>query len=924
MGEWRALALDSVRYGVVANELREIGFDWSTCAHIPATSSLAKAVRQTKVGALPIATVIDMIVMAGNDPRLGVPISSFPSFDDIEDDNYLLYQRRIRSWQNKVAGKRIWMSIEYQQHLKDFLEKRGFPRGLQRVFIESRREFIKTMQTLIAAGLRPETLKPTEKIAQIATSAWIELEKSFPSVYASRDDLWMDQDEFSRGETSRSKNLRARIYESLDQAFGKVDGPRTIVYHGYYFFTPPQWAFFQLLRSLPDVNQIFIVHDDGQSSVYETWRRYFDEKWEMPKPEVRAHSRKISYAACALKDSLRGERIDIESLIGRLEIHEYRTPTQFVKHWMSERSAAQQLGQNEPQTFAASASDISRYLERFGGVSQTGEVNLALLPLGAYLLGIHNCIQLDPQGLISIELNGESLVDIVASGYLMINPEKGIGFQNSGVLQRVLPFFSDCKIGHDWIERAEALLRLVIVEVKPLGERSSIDNDVARMSTAALNPLRLAPWVDITVDDADAILKAIQTTVGLAQTIASGERVSLKQHIIFLKANLKRGMANLPVEVRARIEEKIDGMSVAIDAEVSADSLIDIVNLLLGVSADFSVTGEDERDLRVGELRGLDALGLKKLDASLHIANLTDVSFPSRVSSVGWPYRIEDLISASVDLPMVSIEILQTRVETAAMSDLYLLSLGLDGVEDGHLTTLSYISKIGREISNPSPILALLAVPGHRPTAAIVTRAGGLVIKKIDNGHESNQLRERRDHGGFNARQTELDDAANRVPVIAGASAIVCPRRFALQWALGPSASYMSEHHHLMLYGNLINAIQRLRRRVDPARAQRICSDLWRHYTPGQRSSSEAKARVVSDRLSASMPWVFTLGGAKTRNDSISESYKAAMGDERQPALVLSPAGASFLPSAHVSSDDLCNSCPVKPRCAMWFKPDNH
>ena len=59
MGTWQAIALDSVRHEVIAEELNRLGHEWDKCAHIPATGSLAKAIRDTKSAAMPIATLID-------------------------------------------------------------------------------------------------------------------------------------------------------------------------------------------------------------------------------------------------------------------------------------------------------------------------------------------------------------------------------------------------------------------------------------------------------------------------------------------------------------------------------------------------------------------------------------------------------------------------------------------------------------------------------------------------------------------------------------------------------------------------------------------------------------------------------------------------------------------------------------------------
>ena len=919
MGTWQAIAIDSVRHDVIAGELARMGYEWDKCAHIPATGSLAKAIRGTKSASMPIATIIDLVVMDALPGGLSVKIDDFPNFQIFKNDVGGSYMNEVSDWQNKIAGRRIWMTIEYQQHLRDYLKRRGHSRSLQRVITSSLRDYIKTTQTLIASGIRPEFLQPTEQVAKVATDAWIDLELNHPAVRAIRDDLWMDLNEFEAGTSDRAKSLRSRIYQALEQIFGKVDGARTIIYHGYYFFTPPQWAFFQLVRKLPDVNQIFIVHDDGKSPIYETWRWYFVSTWGMPLPEPRPLTNARSVGLSALHNALKGEKVDTASLIGKLEVIECRTPTQFVRRWASDNSSEKAAGRKKPRTYAASASDISRYLDRFAGVSQVGKVNLSLLPLGAYLFGLHDCIKLDANGNVRIELSIETITDIASSGYLPIKPQPNLDNLNISALNRALPFFNDCRLGVEWIERAKTLHRLIITDVNALGAKRSTDNDVQRMATAAGNPIRLAPWADLSPEEAKFVLEIIENTVAIASEIAAEEKISLKKHITFIKGLLVRGMRNLPLDVKKEIEGKIAGMNVSVDAEVSAEGLREVVNLLLGQSADFTLSGSDvESEMEASELRGLDALGLTPTDSALHIANLADGTFPSKVTSVGWPYRMSDIEVPGAAIDQSAIEILRTRSKTASLSDLYLLSLGLKGVEGSNKITLSYIAEVGSEVNNPSPIITLLTVPGHRPTKAIKDRAGGLAISKVDLRLDDTRLRTRRNPSPIGASQDALIASADLVDPTAAAAAIACPRRFAIQWATGKSTAYMSDHHHLILYGNLLGSLPGFG--MVATQARRACTDLWRQFTTGQRASSEEKS--VAKPGGARRAWLFTLSGTQARQDPIAAAYRAAIAGQHQSNEVLAPLTSSFLPMADDKEQfDICNECPVKPRCAVWFTP---
>lgn len=105
------------------------------------------------------------------------------------------------------------------------------------------------------------------------------------------------------------------------------------------------------------------------------------------------------------------------------------------------------------------------------------------------------------------------------------------------------------------------------------------------------------------------------------------------------------------------------------------------------------------------ELRNLDSLGLTRSSSDIHLANLADRNFPASVSPVGWPFRLDDL-RHSTDAPKITSEIWTTRTETAALSDLCLFWLSLDGVEHPAQIKLTYISEMDGEHHNPSAVIA--------------------------------------------------------------------------------------------------------------------------------------------------------------------------------------------------------------------------
>ena len=921
MGSWKAIALRTINQETISASLGARGIDWNCCSHIPATTSLARVIRTKGTLAIPIAKIIDVVVLAGLGEGDGVPISSFPEYrlwGSGSEECRKNYSEAENGWSRSIQGKRIWFSMAHQQHLRDFLRGRGYPYRIRQVILRSSWEYSKTNQELIAAGVHPVTLDPADEVAKIARDAWIDLEEKFPSFTAVRDDLWIDINEIEQVSTDKASNLKDRLEAALRHLFGDVEGRRAIVWHGFHYFTPPQYAFFRLLKALPEVDQYFILHDDGRSAVFETWRRFFVERWGIPAPEIDSFHHGYTPPAKAFRDALHGESVDPDNLSGHLQIKQFKTSTEFVREWIVERSEATEQGDFQPRSFAASSEEICRFVDRFGTVITAGTTKLSMLPIGSFLYRIHDCISIGNDDEVAVQLSHDSIIEIATSGFLVTERHGIVGLEVSQLLRKALPYFSGCNSGDDWLSRSQDLKRLIDAEVAPLGSRSENQTDLERIRSAAGNLFRLAPWLDLTSEESDLLADIVHSLVRLVETIASRERHSLRDHLEFIQSRLLRAMDRLELAERQELEQTISGMRASPDLEVSADGLVDFIHLLLGNKADFSVTGEEDSVQRpFSELRQLDALGFSRLETDLHIANLSDVSFPTTGRTVGWPYHLSDLQASGVDIPTVSLEILQTRFETSGLSDLYLLFLGLNGVQEGQIT-LSYIEKMGNEIRNPSSILALLSEISGRYSDALRERTGGIPVTHASSPADELPVMARRNPVSTAIPVPEKRQAFQSIEPVAVASSAYCPRRFAIQWAIGPSAAFQSEHHHLMLYGNLLGALDKTG--VMPEEeAKRVCDELWQQFTPGQLRSSEEKGVV---RNQARAEWIYTLQGSRAGEDPGSIAYKAAINPHASGLNFesLSPDAESFLPAAHDHENDgICANCPVEPRCAAWM-----
>ena len=588
------------------------------------------------------------------------------------------------------------------------------------VLLKNRREFLKTVAGLAAAGMGPADFTPRDALGAGAVTAWREIEKAVPASTTLRETLWLDPVEVSTGRTPRGREVGGRLRDALEAAFGPVlDGDRrTVVHHGFYFYTPPQWQLFQVLSGLQEVDQVFVVHDDGQDPVYKTWRLFFGENdWEMPECTYMGAARVGSTPAQAYQTALTGRPIDPDALSTHLQVLTHRNAAEFARDW----SATRDKGPGSPGSvfYGAASKALARLVRRLDRDQADAKVDLSELPVGSFLLALHRSIHTAPGLPPRLRLTGGRLLDIVSSGYLDV-PNTGDP-SALAALRRCIQFFEGCDDAHQWVTRAEALHNLVLDEVAARGVRSPAHDDLARISNFLGNPLRLVPWADLTVDEAAFVRDVVRAVVTLLDETVAQESATFNEHLGRLRDRIDRGLRDLPAAEADEVRWKFGSLGEIGETVVHVDEVIEIVQMVLGRKPDFAATGddfEDDEDL-VRPLRSLDVLGFVRSERPLHLANLSEVSFPSSVPGLGWPFTEGDLSEAARTNHEISLGILNTRSQHAGQSDLYLLHLALDGSPDPTTDlgsgapplTLSWVKEMDGDLHNASSLITLITAP---------------------------------------------------------------------------------------------------------------------------------------------------------------------------------------------------------------------
>lgn len=938
-GRFESVAMPSVRERDLRALLAARGIEWERACHVTATTSLCGAFVGKRAPALSIANLLDLLVFtrqsAGRPfsldqcPGHGVGVGS----DDARRELSL-------SWRASVGGQRLRRSVLFDDALRDHHTTSTAEHERVGVLLHARRDFQRVLESLVAAGFSPSSAEvaPHSPLGKAALGAWRVIEQRVPEIAWVRDDLWAT-------DAGQRAAVIAHCRTVLDHVFGKRER-WTIVYHGFYFFTPPQWALFQLLREADFVDQLFIVHDDGASTAYESWRRFFTEALEMPVPvrgPALASPEQLTAGGEALQAALSGRRIDPDRAATSLRILKCETATEFVHELGRIRADANQGvdGRGEiadeappmPRIFAARHGEVARLCDRLLPETNTDSgPSLAQLPIGAFLLRLHECIRPgDQPGSWSFILTADAVRDMVESGFLLTSAKPAAEMLARRAIRQALPFFRGCRFAAEWIERARQLERMVIDHVGRFGAREDHHGVMERVRGAVANPLRLVPWGDLSVGQARSVRAALEAIVESLEEIATSDRIDLAQHGQFLRRRLERGLAGRPESERRELQAKLDGFSIrglgsTGDNSVHVVGLVDVVSILLGRGANFEEADEalnqtpDPR--RVLPLRALDALGFERRGGDIHLANLADGAFPSVVPAVGWPFSRSDLVGGGA--LEISRRILAARSEFAALSDLYLLSLAVDGVAEGCRTTLSWIAELAGESLSLSGMVSLLASPDRRRFEVVAERVGGLTIEKAALGDRTEKAFPQPMARDASVTDEDIVRVRDALPREAVASTAACARRFALQWMLGPTPAFQPDFLQAMLCGNTIGVLARMPG-VDLGEARAFAADMWRHLTTGERLSSFGNGVIPPTVNGTHSAWRFTLAGSQSSREKLGIAYRVAAGliEPSWPKAV-APSDSVPLPLApeDKKASDICKHCPVQSRCAMRVDRD--
>lgn len=983
----RFVRCPTVDYRALEDVLRtDVGWDFSEVGHLSVsrdyTMELQRLQKKDVVRALPLGALVDALeysLMRSRELQLSIeelpqPVVFQGKESDREREGLIEnWHKELSTWSAKINTRRIQLLISIRESIHKQLSASGSAnKGLQAVF-DSGGAIASAIRQMTEIGLCPQNFQFKSAEGVMAGNLWTVINQKLPDSRVLLDYLFIDHNDAANRKDSA--HVLHRLKYLIRHAFNFEDGqqPR-LVYHGMYFYTPLQWALFELVARA-GVEQVFIVHDDQKGPQFEIWRRFFSEAQGFQEVENTATaSTAYDPRAQFLSDALSGR---VGTIPRKLKLAPFASITELARH-IRQHDQASEDRLARGRVFAAGTGDFNRKISRLSRVSgEHDDRMLFALPVGRFLMALQEAVRVKRSSGVS-GIDFESLVHLVEGGYLN-RAREALDRSPADVLNQCKTYFGDCRTIEAWRDRLASLEKYYEPTKHGISEIGLVKKDLKRDNSvtdkkylvgAVNGHLRRVPWLDLSPGEWRTLNESLRRIFGEVETLSQDGEVKVDDYIeklIQLVVNSDNGVQLLGESRWREVCEALASLPLVTDIRTEIIRIGEILPVMLGKSIDYGEQNvkDSPRNSLANALRGLEACGLVEREG-LHITNLSDGSFPSRLQVFSWPFRRDEVVIPEErvgDAVRVRIRLVDELERSAGLGDIYLLWLALNGTEADGDITLSWLSKSPTENLNPSSLLTLmLEVPKVRES--VRQFAGGFEIEEDQYSTDVSKQEPVLTVVSPSQPVSPKQDLSAYLVDLAGAkesksalqafgSVEICARRTALQWLTRTSSSYFKRWQLEILYGNLLGlpaetimGLKRLPRAAEPpdlrGRWKELLDELWVWMTPAERektavrSSIHQRAEVDPDKGSASPEWLLTLqGNSNKKKDGqkaprMSLAYRFAKKPEKSGVSerLLAKSG-ELLPKPHLNGLDddgldgepehqmwyLCDRCPAADRC---------
>lgn len=567
-----------------------------------------------------------------------------------------------------------------------------------------------------------------------------------------------------------------------DPIFYKLFGKsniQTIVFHGFYYFTPIQERILCLLEKV-GIKLIFLFcYNEKYPYANEIWRRTYATEngypkisdWHMVKKDD-----KESYG-----EIFEGRRAEISN---KLEIKEYATVMEFVH-------GLKHVSEQGYFIYSANSNTANEILRDFYP-EEYGDRKILSYPIGQF---VNTLNKMWDEDIDDIVLDEERLIECFSSGWLALNGVSGKQYMQE--LLYILPFFSDCYRIADWEERIDLLEHIKREAVEPFRQNLDDDDSIARWQEIMGNPFLNFSVFSVADEKLDVILNLIKQLLAMARELFVDDKtLRVQEHIqklerILRKHELSDELYKEEKEIIKDLFEKFDD-SEGVSLECYPSDISSALNLYM--SGKFNEGEIENKNIgMVLPIYHVDAACIKQ-KGKIHICLCDINNMPGGKKEYVWPLttrHIKDCYARTSNKLIVN---MMHIMEYTYICNRYFMYAALKNKD----VQLSWIREMGDKILSPSPYIKLVCgATGLKITPAVRDTITYKRVQEIPAGV---------------GRTLTYD--INRMPANVTKEAkmdyAICPMKYALGYIAEEHPSFQNEFHQNYAINGLIAAIYSL------------------------------------------------------------------------------------------------------------------
>ncbi|MGF9772396.1 hypothetical protein ABEX30_08080 [Priestia aryabhattai] len=554
-----------------------------------------------------------------------------------------------------------WNDIDVRFHqyavLSDILRSyQGANPEVLRSFKRNKLNLLITMRNLSEIFLTPESIFPycqTEE-EKLFCRIWNEMQSIFePYLKVANNKL-------------QSEDLTKQIL--LQSGFGQSNS--SVVLHGFYFITPVQHYVFSKWKE-HGIHLVFLnMYDGDKPSLF----GFLEENFSAANGWIDRESWTVTND----KDALAAKQIakvleggNYEPLQLKMEEIPYNYVIDFIQNIKKETIY---ISPNEEE--------LNTRLRDFYPEAYVNERHFLSYPIGQYLLHLHSIWKEETEEYVITE---RIMRECFASGWLQ--SEQGNAKDSTHQLDKILPYFSDCRTDKEWFERINKLMLSKKAVSKTLKNFRITKAD--HFKAVRVSPGLRFSFFSVPMKDLKRIRSHFKRLILNARELfdIKEKRVTIKQHFnkiqdLLDEAHLYR--ESLSHEESILINQLKEALAYPIENQSNfhISDLADAIIMFLKKGLEKNDLDLDDEnpvphDLKIKRFEVLDGFIYGKDFPDVHLCGMDERHFPVTSAPMPWPITKELL--SRLDYPATNMYLFREKHRLSFSKYLFYLLLNYKG-----------------------------------------------------------------------------------------------------------------------------------------------------------------------------------------------------------------------------------------------------